>query len=115
MKITDKVTLDAWRRRDSSGTFRHEWLSHSELACSSCHSVEKMNTLDASTKKIAISSCSACHVTTTAAEGGALNFEVESRRSNPKFECVKCHVTLGKLPVPDTHLKALAGGVAKLR
>jgi len=115
MKITDKVTLDSWRRRDSSGKFRHEWTSHAELACSTCHSVEKINTLDAATKKVSISSCSMCHVTTTAAEGGALNAELESRRSNPKFECIKCHITFGKLPVPDSHLKALAGGMAKLR
>jgi hypothetical protein len=56
-----------------------------------------------------------CHVSATAAEGGALNSELESRRSNPKFECIKCHVTLGKLPVPDSHVKALAVGFAQLR
>jgi hypothetical protein len=111
MKINDKVTLDAWRRRDSSGTFRHEWFSHAELACAACHNVEKMNTLDAATKKVPITSCSACHVTATADEGGALNFEIQARRSNPKFECTKCHIAFGKLPVPDSHLKALGSGI----
>ena len=52
MKVSDKIVSDEWSRRDSSGTFRHEWFSHAELSCSTCHDVTKINTLDASTKKV---------------------------------------------------------------
>jgi hypothetical protein len=113
MKLSDKVTMDAWRRRDSSATFRHEWFSHSELACATCHNVTAINTVDALTKKVSITSCGTCHATAAADDGGALNFEMESRKTNPKFQCVKCHLTYGKLPVPDSHVKALAAATGK--
>jgi hypothetical protein len=113
MKLNDKVTIDAWRRRDSSATFRHEWFSHSELACATCHNVTAINTLDAATKMVSVTSCATCHATATLDDGGALNFEMELRKTNPKFQCVKCHLTYGKLPVPDSHVKALAVATGK--
>ncbi len=103
----DKVIVDAWRKRDSTGKFRHEFASHAELSCSTCHNVEKMNTLDAATKRVGVSSCSMCHATATPDEGGALTFEYFSRKKDPKFECSKCHVVFGKQPVPATHVAAL--------
>lgn len=110
--VTDRLTLDAWRRRDSSGTFRHELTSHADLSCDTCHNVQAMNTLDAKSKRVGIASCSMCHVTATADDGGALNIELASRRANPSFQCTKCHVTFGKQPVPQSHLQAIteAGG-----
>ena len=108
MQITDKIMLTAWRKRDSSATFRHEWMSHSELSCDTCHNVTKMNTLEPATKKVAVSNCATCHATATADEGGAINFEVESRQKNPAFQCAKCHIVFGTKPIPDSHLKALA-------
>lgn len=113
MKVADKQTLQAWRSRDSSATFRHEWLSHAELACSACHNVNKLNTLEAATKKVAIGSCSACHITATAGEGGVLNLEIESRKANARFQCVKCHAAFGKLAVPVSHSEALAAAAGK--
>ena len=113
MKLTDKLTLDAWRLRDSSATFRHEWISHAELSCSTCHDATKMVTTDNSTKRVSVLACATCHATATAVDGGALNFEVDSRKSNPKFECSKCHLSYGKLTIPDSHLKAIASASGK--
>ena len=110
--VTDRITLDAWRKRDSSGTFRHEFQSHSELSCDTCHNVQAMNTLDARTKRVAVSSCSMCHVTATVDDGGVMNYEVQSRKTNTAFRCTKCHVAFGGKPIPESHLKAIveAGG-----
>ncbi len=112
MKIDDKRTLNSWRSRDSSGKYQHAFMAHVDMECASCHNVQKMNTADPATKRVSIESCAMCHVTATADEGGALNFEVESRKKNPSFQCVKCHITFGKLPIPESHTKAIsaAGG-----
>jgi len=107
MGSIEKVIVDAWKERDSTGKFRHEFAPHADLSCSTCHNVETMNTLDAATKRVGVSSCSMCHATATADEGGALTMEFFSRKKNPKFECSKCHVVFGKRPVPATHLAAL--------
>jgi hypothetical protein len=113
MKLNDKIVADEWRRRDSSGTFRHEWFSHAELSCATCHNVSKINTLDVATKKVPVSACGTCHATATSDDGGALNFEIDERRKNAKFECSKCHLNFGKLPIPDSHLKAVAAATGK--
>ena len=111
--VTDRITLDQWRRRDSSGKFRHEWFSHSELSCSTCHNVETMGTTDWRTKKVAVSSCSTCHATPTSDDGGAINFEIDSKKADPAFQCTKCHIIFGTKPVPESHLKAIAAAAGK--
>src|SRR6185503_17912709 len=86
----------AWRNRLSSGTFRHE--VHSEQACTKCHNVNSMNTLDPGTLKPRVTSCGGaegCHVTATADDGGILNYEIDQRKSNNLFVCVKCHIVFG--------------------
>jgi hypothetical protein len=108
MKISDKITLTSWRKRDSSGTFRHEFDSHKDLDCATCHTVEKMNTLDFKTKKVNVLSCAPCHITATADDGGVLNYEVDERKKDAKFQCVKCHLSFGKMPIPESHTKAIA-------
>jgi LSD1 subclass zinc finger protein len=110
--VTARVMLDAWRRRDSTGTFRHEFASHAELSCDTCHNVQSMDTLNTKSKRVGIASCAACHVTATVDDGGALNFEMQSRKSNAAFQCTKCHITFGKLPIPQSHTQAVidAGG-----
>lgn len=112
MGVTDRVTLEAWRRRDSTGKFRHEFATHVELSCDTCHTVATMNTTDPATKRVGIASCAMCHATATVADGGALNAEMESRKTNAKFQCTKCHVIFGTRPVPESHKKAIidAGG-----
>lgn len=115
MGVTEKVVLDAWRERDSSGKYRHEWFSHAELSCSTCHNVEKMNTLDPATKKVSLASCSTCHATATVDDGGALNFEAEAKQKDPKFECTKCHIVFGRQTMPASHVEALKAATGKLR
>lgn len=107
MGVSDRLTLDLWRRRDSTGKFRHEFVAHTELSCDTCHNVLTMNTTDAATKRVRISSCAACHVTATADDGGALNFEADARKANPAFQCTKCHLIFGQKPMPASHTAAL--------
>ena len=107
MGIDDKIMLTSWRRRGSSGTFRHEFSSHAELSCSTCHNVAAMLTTDRKTKTVPIASCNICHITATADDGGVLNFEVDSRKKNPSFTCVKCHISFGDKPIPESHLQAI--------
>lgn len=106
--LDDKVMVQAWSSRHSSGTFRHEWFSHAEIACSTCHNVNTINTADPNTMRVTTASCSTCHATQTADDGGALNYEMDKRKQDPKFDCVKCHVAFGKLPIPASHVQALA-------
>ena len=107
MSNDDRIMLYRWRRRDSSGTFRHE--IHSETKCTACHSLAKMDTADVRTLKIPVMSCGGegCHVTATTDEGGALNYEIDQRAADAKFQCAKCHLTLGKKPVPPSHTAAI--------
>lgn len=107
--VTDnKVMLDSWRRRESAGAFRHEFFAHVELSCATCHNVLTMNTANPLTKKVNISSCAACHATPTSDDGGALNYEMDMRKDDAAFQCVKCHITFGKMPIPESHTKAIA-------
>jgi hypothetical protein len=108
MKIEDKIMMLAWRERDSSATFRHEFSSHADMDCTACHNVTAMNTIDPLTKKVAVASCSPCHITATTDDGGILNFEVDARKKNAKFECVKCHMSFGRSPIPESHFKAIS-------
>ena len=113
MAIPDKVTRDTWARRESAGTFPHEHFAHGDLSCSTCHTVQKMKTEDPATRKVNISSCATCHATPTVDDGGALNYEVDQRKKSAAFQCTKCHVTFGKLAVPESHTKALAAAAGK--
>lgn len=103
----DKITLLSWRKRDSSATFRHEFSSHSDLECASCHNAATINTLDFAMKKVSVTSCNMCHITATSDDGGILNYEIDSRKKDAKFQCVKCHIAFGKLPIPESHFKAV--------
>jgi hypothetical protein len=107
MKIEDKIMLTAWRKRDSSATFRHEFSSHAELDCTTCHNAAAINTTDPLTKKVPVTSCNMCHITATTDDGGILNFEVESKQKDAKFQCVKCHLAFGRSAIPESHIKAI--------
>lgn len=116
MGITDNVTLLRWRNREA-GAFRHEWFSHAELSCTNCHKVTTINTLDEKSKKVPIMTCGGpgegCHITKTTDEGGILNYVVEQRKTNPDFQCKKCHMIFGKQPVPQSHLDAITATKTK--
>jgi nitrate/TMAO reductase-like tetraheme cytochrome c subunit len=103
MGIADWYTLTAWRARRSAGAFRHE--AH-EMSCTKCHNPVAMNTIDVRSLKVSIRSCAGeegCHVTATADEGGILNYEMDQRKANERFVCVKCHIVFGTGPVPASH------------
>jgi len=110
MGITDQTILNHWNRRVSAGAFRHEGGEHPNLSCTGCHNPAVMNTLDPSTLKVPIRSCGGaegCHITATTDDGGALNFEIDQKKANAGFVCVKCHVTFGKEPLPANHTAVL--------
>ena len=108
--ITDRIALTQWRTRMSSGTYRHEGGAHPAVSCLNCHNVAAMNTLDIESRKVPVNSCGGtegCHVTATTDEGGALNFEIDERKKDAKFVCIKCHITFGRDPLPENHAKAI--------
>jgi hypothetical protein len=111
MGITDKTTLEKWRRREAV-KFRHEWIIHADLSCTDCHNTAKVNTLDQKGPEVPVLSCggsgSGCHITATSDEGGALNTEFDQKKADPVFQCTKCHAFLGKRPAPESHISALA-------
>jgi Class III cytochrome C family len=101
--IDDWYTLTAWRARQSSGAFRHE--AH-DMSCTRCHNAEAIDTVDVKSRKVQIRSCGGeegCHVTATTDDGGILNYEIDQRKANDKFVCVKCHLVFGAKPVPASH------------
>ena len=105
--VDDWWTLTAWRNRFSAGAFRHE--VHSDLSCTKCHNAT-MNTADVRSLKVAVNSCGGtegCHVTATADDGGILNYEVDQRKANANFACVKCHIVFGSKPLPASHVEAI--------
>lgn len=111
MGITDPLMLRQWSRR-SAGRYRHEFDVHNELGCVSCHNPTVMNTLDEKTF-VSIKACadSGCHVETNL--DGILNYEIDQKQKSPGFQCVKCHIVLGKRPVPQNHLDVIPKPAAK--
>jgi hypothetical protein len=106
MGINDWLMLRKWSRR-SAGRFQHDFDVHKELSCVDCHNPAVMNTLDERTF-VSVKSCGGsggCHIETTLE--GALNYEIDQRRKNANFQCVKCHIMVGKNPVPQDHLEAI--------
>ena len=108
----DKFMLERWRRRTSAGGFRHEGGEHPDVSCLNCHNVESatFSTIDPKTMKVPVKSCGGadgCHITRTADDGGALNFEIDSKRKDASFVCTKCHVTFGKEAIPASHPEAI--------
>ena len=107
MGIADWYTLTAWRSRQSAGAFRHE--AH-DMSCTKCHNAEAMDTVDVRSLKVPIKSCGGgegCHVTATTDDGGILNYELDQRKANDKFVCVKCHLAFGAKPAPASHGEAI--------
>jgi hypothetical protein len=111
MGLVDRSSLEKWQRRESV-KFRHEWVVHVDISCTDCHKVATINPLSEKGPEVPVLSCggsgSGCHITPTMEEAGALNSEVSQKKSEPSFQCIKCHALLGKKPVPESHIKALA-------
>lgn len=107
MGVDDWSTLTAGRNRFSAGAFRHE--VHADLSCTKCHN-PTMDTADVSTLQVPMKSCGGaegCHVTATADDGGILNYEIDQRKTNQNFVCVKCHLVFGSKPSPASHVDAI--------
>ena len=97
----DPLVMAVWRRRVSSATFRHE--VHAESDCKKCHDISNA-------QKVAVKSCGGaegCHITATTDDGGILNFEMDQRKTNAQFVCVKCHLAFGNRPLPASHAAAV--------
>ena len=112
MGVNDWRLLRQWSRR-SAGRYRHEFDVHNELSCSTCHIPSVMNLLEEKTL-VSVKSCGGsggCHIETNL--DGILNYEIEQKRTKPDFQCVKCHIILGKNPVPKDHLEAIPKPAAK--
>jgi hypothetical protein len=110
MGILDRTILARWRRRESSGTFPHGGGMHPTLNCTSCHNVPSMNTVEAKTLQVSVKSCGGaegCHITASLDEGGALNFEIDQRKTKADFQCTKCHLVFGSKPIPANHVQAI--------
>ena len=89
---------------------------HPTLSCTTCHNIPTMNTAEPKTLKVAVKSCGGaegCHITATADEGGALNFEIDQRKAKPDFQCTKCHLVFGTQPLPANHVEAIPKAVTK--
>jgi nitrate/TMAO reductase-like tetraheme cytochrome c subunit len=113
MGIADWYTLTAWRARESAGAFRHE--AH-EMSCTKCHNPVAMNTVEVRSLKVPIKSFAGedgCHVTATADDGGILNYEMDQRKANLKFVCVKCHLVFGAKPAPASHSELIVKSRSK--
>jgi hypothetical protein len=112
MGINDWLMLRKWARR-SAGRYQHDFEVHKELSCVDCHNPAVMNTVDEKTF-VAVKSCGGsggCHIETNTE--GILNSEIEQRRKNPAFQCIKCHIIMGKNPVPQSHLDAIPKPASK--
>lgn len=110
--VNDWWSLTAWRNRISAGAFRHELHEGLEVKCTQCHQATIANLANAKLS-VPVKSCGGaegCHVTATADEGGALNYELEEKKKNPSFVCTKCHLQYGKEAVPANHVNALPKG-----
>lgn len=108
-QIADERIRAKWLRRESA-RFRHEVERHMELSCASCHlNITSINTLDPATLKVPLPSCggtgSSCHIKTR--PKAILNVEVDKKRSDAAFQCVKCHMNYGDMPIPNTHAEAV--------
>ena len=105
----DPVALFVWRSRSSAGAFSHE--PHEDVACTKCHDVKRASEPGGVVPRVHITSCGGaegCHITATADDGGALNYEMDQRKANAQFACVKCHFAFGGRPAPLSHVNAVA-------
>ncbi|HEU4597776.1 MAG TPA: cytochrome c3 family protein [Pyrinomonadaceae bacterium] len=113
MGVTDRATLRRWAGRDV-GRFRHEWPPH-DLACTTCHQTARMNAAEPQARRVPVLSCggggSGCHIEPT--PDGLLNTVVAQKRADPAFVCTKCHITNGRLPLPESHAAALPAATKK--
>jgi hypothetical protein len=94
-----------WLRRESA-RFRHEVEKHEGLGCTACHiRMSTVSTLDPASLEVSILTCggtgTGCHI--KARPKAILNVEVDQRRADARFQCVKCHLNFGREATPKSH------------
>lgn len=115
--LNQELIKDRVLRREAA-KYPHDNENHKDkIGCTSCH----FNILDAGdirsvrgesrTLFVPVITCASsnvkCHTTTTAGSGD-INDEIENKKKDPKFACVKCHFANAEKPVPESHNKLVA-------
>lgn len=108
--LSDPSIREKYLRRRSA-RFLHEEEKHVALGCTSCHMrIASISTIDPKTLEVPLLSCggtgTGCHLGTKPRR--SLNEEVGMERADSaNFACVKCHINLGREPLPKTHSDAV--------
>lgn len=110
--ITDADVLAHWAVRRAA-TFRHEKADHIKVGCTACHIfITSSDELTAGFDLVPIKTCasSSCHGNTNKSSGSKkiIFDEVEQRKKDPSYACAKCHINLGREPVPKSHTDLFA-------
>lgn len=92
--------------RRESVRFRHEVEKHEGIGCTGCHiNITSINTLDPASLEVSILTCggtgTSCHIKPR--PKAILNVEVDKKRADANFQCIKCHVRFGREGVPKSH------------
>ena len=110
--ITDADVYAHWFERRVA-TFRHEKADHIKVGCTACHiSITSSGAVTAETVFVPIKTCasSSCHGSTNKAAGAKkiIFDEVEQKKKDASYACAKCHINLGKEPMPKSHTDLFA-------
>jgi hypothetical protein len=110
--VADADVLAHWAVRRVA-TFRHEKADHIKVGCTACHIyITSSDKLAAGFDFVPIKTCasSSCHGNTNKSSGSKkiIFDEVEQRKKDPLYACAKCHINLGREPVPKSHTDLFA-------
>ncbi|HEV7891852.1 MAG TPA: hypothetical protein VGP08_14510 [Pyrinomonadaceae bacterium] len=110
--VTDADVLAHWAVRRVA-TFRHEKADHIKVGCTACHIfITSSDELTAGFDLVPIKTCasSSCHGNTNKSSGAKkiIFDEVEQRKKDASYACAKCHINLGREPVPKSHTDLFA-------
>lgn len=92
-----------WFKRISV-KFTHAREQHT-AECTTCHiHITSAETLRGLKPDVPVTSCAACHKTSTDRAAATLETEIEQRKKDPGFTCAKCHTSdVGSGGVPASH------------
>lgn len=104
----DTFNAASWLERISE-KFTHEREQH-VAECTTCHiNITKSSTLRGLKPDVPITSCAACHKTSTDAAIVTLSKEMNEREKDQTFVCAKCHTSnVGRKSVPASHAALFA-------
>ena len=92
-----------WFKRISV-KFTHAREQHT-AECTTCHiNITRAATLTELKPDVPVSSCAACHKTSTDRTIATLETEIEQKKKDPGFTCAKCHTSdVGRNSAPASH------------